>query len=140
MAPKILKERGSNPLSLMAIFHPLLKIKRKKKPLTQLYSANPNTPADIINLLKQRKLTREHWCLFNPTAGPCRGACAQQHSIRAAWEAGTAHRAGSCGFLLKKSSAKPRLPRLPTNGKTSLTKNLFNIDHHNGLMTKYLKP
>ena len=33
MVPKVFKERGPNPLSLMAIFHPFLKIKRKKNPL-----------------------------------------------------------------------------------------------------------
>ena len=33
MAPKVFKERGPNPLSVMAIFHPFLKIKRKKSPL-----------------------------------------------------------------------------------------------------------
>lgn len=66
MAPKILTERGPNPLSLIAIFHPLLKIKRKKKPLTQLYSANPNTPAGIINLSEQRKLTRRAPAYLTP--------------------------------------------------------------------------
>ena len=33
MAPKVFKERGPNPLSVMAIFHPFLKIKRKKSPV-----------------------------------------------------------------------------------------------------------
>ena len=33
MAPKVFKERRPNPLSVMAIFHPFLKIKRKKSPL-----------------------------------------------------------------------------------------------------------
>lgn len=33
MVPKVCKERVPNPLSLMAIFHRFLKIKRKKNPL-----------------------------------------------------------------------------------------------------------
>lgn len=36
MGPKVVKERGLNPRSLMAIFHPLREIKRKKTPHTTL--------------------------------------------------------------------------------------------------------
>lgn len=50
MVPKVCKEKGPNPLSLMAIFHPLLKIKRKKTLLhnfTVLIPTHLQTPLTL---------------------------------------------------------------------------------------------
>lgn len=50
MVAKVCKEKGPNPLSLMAIFHPFLKIKRKKNPLhnfTVLIPTHLQTPLTL---------------------------------------------------------------------------------------------
>lgn len=84
MVPKVFKERGPNPLSLMAIFHPLLKIKRKKNPLHNFTVLIP-THLQTSLTPRAKETEAEHQSLLNPTAGPWGGACAQQRSLEAAW-------------------------------------------------------
>lgn len=66
MVPEVYKEKAPNPLSLMAIFHPLLKIKRKKALLHSsavLILAHLQTP-----LTRTAKATGcvKSWCCPSP--------------------------------------------------------------------------
>jgi hypothetical protein len=57
---KSIKRRGPNPLSLMAIFHPFLKIKRKKNPLynfTVLIPTHLQTPLTLTAKATGRERT-----------------------------------------------------------------------------------
>lgn len=77
---KVFKERGPNPLSLMAIFHPFRKIKRKKKPLHNFTVLIP-THLQTSLTLKAKATGREgnQW-LLNPTARNRGGSlCSRRH-------------------------------------------------------------
>lgn len=82
MVPKVFKEKGPNPLSLMAIFHPFQKIKRKKKPLHNFTVLIPTHLQTSLTLKAKATGHEEAGCPLSPTARDQGGhLCSWRHPI-----------------------------------------------------------